>query len=332
VSDTFEHAAVVGATAWGATLAIHLARNGLPVTLVARDAEEAHGLEAARVHERRLPGVAFPDSLRVSCGPDAVAGAGLVCFAVPSQTLAANAKVVAPGVSTDAVLLSATKGIDIATGQRMSEVLSAAIPGRPIAVLSGPNLSREVASGLPGTTVIATRDGHAEALRNAFHSTALRVYTTDDLVGVEFGGALKNVIAIAAGIADAFGFGDNAKAAIITRGLAEMTRLGVAAGANPLTFQGLAGIGDAIATCYSPLSRNRRLGELIGRGATLDEALEELGETAEGARTIPAALLVAGRLGVEMPITAGLEQVLYHGVKPLDAISNLLEREPRSEL
>lgn len=332
MTDTFHRAAVVGATAWGTTLAIHLARNGLPATLVARDDAEAHALDRARVHERRLPGITFPTTLRVSHGFEGVADADLICFAVPSGTLATNAHSLAPAVVADATLLSATKGIDVASGQRMSQLLEAAVPGRSVAVLSGPNLSREVASGLPGTTVIAAHDGRVEALQAAFHSPALRVYTTDDVVGVEFGGALKNIIAITAGIADAFGFGDNAKAAIITRGLAEMTRLGVAAGANPLTFQGLAGIGDTVATSYSQLSRNRRLGELIAGGASLGEALEQLGETAEGATTIPAALMLAREYGVEMPITEALYEVLYRDVKPLDAISALLEREPRSEL
>ncbi|MEX2373946.1 MAG: NAD(P)H-dependent glycerol-3-phosphate dehydrogenase, partial [Dehalococcoidia bacterium] len=266
----FGRAAVVGATAWGTTLAVHLARNGQPVTLLARSAEEARALDAARTNERRLPGVQFPDGLDVAHGAEALAGAGLVCFVVPSRTLWENACAVAAHVAPDATVLSAVKGIEPVTGRRMTEVLAEALPGRPLAVLSGPNLSREVAAGLPGSTVIATRDAPVEPLRAAFHSASLRVYTSDDVVGVEMGGALKNVVAIAAGMVDALGFGDNAKAALLTRGLAEMTRLGVAAGADALTFQGLAGMGDLVASYYSPLARNRRLGEHDAPGPTLE--------------------------------------------------------------
>ncbi len=329
--DTIQHAAVVGATGWGTTLAVHLARNGVPTTLVVRSAEEAEILGRERSHPRRLPGVTFPASLVVGHGGAAVSQADLVVFAVPSATLETNARLVAGHVAATATLLSATKGIDLETGRRMTEVLADALPGRAVAAISGPNLSKEVAAGLPGSTVIASDGGRLGALRSAFHSTALRVYTSEDVVGVEFGGALKNVIAIAAGMVDALGFGDNAKAALLTRGLAEITRLGAAAGADPLTFQGLAGMGDLVASSYSPLARNRRLGELIARGHTLGAALALLGETAEGATTIPAALRIATRLGVEMPITEGLQRVLYEGLPPQDAIRALMVREPRPE-
>jgi glycerol-3-phosphate dehydrogenase (NAD(P)+) len=331
VTAAFEHAAVVGPTAWGTTLAVLLARNGMPVTLVARDAAEAAALASARCNPRRLPGVPFPDALETAFGPEAVHGAGVLCFAVPSRTLAANAASIAGGVAPAATLLSATKGIELESGRRMTELLAEALPGRPVAALSGPNLSREVAAGMPSSTVIASRDASLDALRAAFHGETFRVYTSDDVVGVELGGALKNVIAIAAGMVDAFGYGDNAKAAVITRGLAEVTRLGVAAGADPLTFQGLAGVGDLIATSYSQLSRNRRLGELIAGGLDLEAALATLGETAEGATTIPAALRLAERLGVEMPITQGLHGVLYGGVPTRDAVRALMLREPKHE-
>ncbi len=329
--DAFRHAAVVGATAWGTTLAIHLARNGTPTTLVARNDEEAATLEGERTHARRLPGVSFPETLQVATGASGVAGADLVVFAVPSRTLEANARAVSPQVAVSATLLSATKGIDVETGRRMTELLAAVLPGRPVAAISGPNLSREVVAGLPGSTVIASRGGRVEALRAAFHSASLRVYTSEDVAGVEFGGALKNVIAIAAGMADALGFGDNAKAALLTRGLAEITRLGTAAGADPLTFQGLAGMGDLVASSYSPLARNRRLGELIGGGQSVASALEALGATAEGVTTVPAALRLAARLGVEMPITEGLQRVLAEGQPPLEAMRVLMGRDPRPE-
>ena len=329
MTDTFQHAAVVGVTAWGTTLAVHLARRGLPVTLVARTETDAEGMRFSR-RSPRLGGVVFPENLEVATA-EALGQSDLVCFAVPSHTLAANATAVAEYLRADATILSATKGIERDSGRRMSEILEELLPGHPLAVMSGPNLSREVVDGLPGSTVIATRDASIDALRSAFHSRALRVYTSEDVAGVEFGGALKNVIAIAGGMVDGFGFGNNAKASLLTRGLAEITRLGVAAGAELETFLGLAGIGDLVATSYSPLSRNRRLGELIAGGTTLADALVSLGETAEGATTIPAALRLAERLGVEMPITAGLDRVLYHGAHPLEEVRALMEREPRAE-
>lgn len=325
-------AAVVGTTAWGTTLAILLARNGISTTLVARTAEEAARLEAERANSRRLPGFAFPESLCAAAGSEALLDADLVCFVVPSEFLAASVESVREAVPDHATLLSATKGIEQGSGLRMSEVLRRRLPGRPIAVLSGPNLSHEVVSGLPSTTVVASADADLEWVRAAFHSSTFRVYTSTDVVGVELGGALKNIVAIAAGIVDALKYGDNAKAAIITRGLAEITRLGVACGADPLTFQGLAGMGDAIATSYSRFSRNRRLGELLGEGEPLEVALAKIGETAEGARTIPAALELAIRLGVELPIAQVLHAILFERLSARDAVEALLGRQPTSEL
>ncbi len=325
-------AVVIGSTAWGTTLAILLARNHVPVTLVARDDAEAARLEAAREHPQRLPGTQFPDTLRVAATDEAVANADLVCLAVPSAAMSDNLVRHAAAIAPSAMVLSATKGIDLTSGLRMTELIGAALPGRGLAVLSGPNLSREVAAGLPGTTVVASEDSRAEWVRAAFHSGSFRVYASADVVGVELGGALKNIVAVAGGITDALAFGDNAKAAVITRGLAEITRLGVACGADPLTFQGLAGVGDAIATAYSRLSRNRRLGELIGGGASRAEALATIGETAEAARTIPAALLLASRNGVELPITQALQAILEGELSPRTAVEVLLEREPTTEL
>jgi glycerol-3-phosphate dehydrogenase (NAD(P)+) len=331
VSGKPGRAAVVGTTAWGTTLALLLARNGIPTTLLARTTEEAARLDGAREHAARLPGFTFPDQLHVGAGGAALTGADLVCIAVPSVSMRANLEAFAGAVPAGATVVSATKGIEVEGGLRMSELVAAALPGRPLAVLSGPNLSHEVAAGLPGTTVIASATADLEWVRAAFHSAVFRVYTSTDVTGVELGGALKNIIAIAAGVVDALRFGDNAKAALITRGLAEITRLGVASGADPLTFQGLAGVGDAIATSYSPLSRNRRLGELLGGGATLDAALAAIGETAEGARTIPAALGLATRLGVELPITQVLHAMLYEGMAARAAVEVLLGRQPAAE-
>ena len=328
---SYRRAVVIGSTAWGTTLAVLLARNGLDVTILTRTPAEAVDLEAAREHRRRLPGISFPDSLHASADVEALSSADLVVIGTPAQTVAGNLHTVAAHVPVSSVVLSASKGIEIATGRRMSEVIRAELPGRPVAVLSGPNLSREVANGLPGTTVIASAEVSLDDLSAAFHTPAFRVYTTEDVVGVELGGALKNIFAIAGGMVDALGYGDNAKAAVLTRGLAEMTRLGVAAGADPLTFLGLAGIGDLIATAYSNLSRNRRLGELLGRGLVLGEALAEIGETAEGAATTPAALGLAARYGVQLPITAGLHAIMYEGQATEDAVRALLQRDPKPE-
>ena len=217
-------AVVVGTTAWGTTLALLLARNGVPTTLLARTGEEASRLAAAGENRRRLPGSRFPAGLSVAAGEARLHEADLVCLAVPSRTMPDNLRRLAPGVAPGAVVLSATKGIGPGSGRRRCELIAEALPGRAVAALSGPNFAAEVAAGLPGTTVIASASPEVSAsLRRAFHSTRLRVYSSRDVVGVELGGALKNVIAIASGIVDALGYGDNAKAAILTRGLAEMT-------------------------------------------------------------------------------------------------------------
>ncbi len=331
VPAPIRRAAVVGATGWGVTLAILLARNGVSVTLLARSDEEAARLRSAGGHDR-LPGVAFPSGLAISAEHAALEAADLICFVVPAQTMAENAVAVAACVPPSTPLLSCSKGIESESGRRMTEVLAALLPGRPLAALSGPNLSREVAAGLPGATVIASADRSLDAIRAAFHSASFRVYTSHDVVGVEFGGALKNIIAIAAGMVDAFGFGDNAKGALIARGLAEMSRLGVAAGAERLTFQGLAGVGDLMASSYSPLARNRRLGELIGGGATRADALVSIGETVEGVTTTPAALRLAARLGVELPIAEALQAILDGKISPQEAMAALLGRDPMAEL
>lgn len=326
-------AVVVGTTAWGTTLALLLARNGVPTTLLARTSAEASRLAEAGENLHRLPGSPFPEGLRVAADEASLREGDLVCLAVPSRTMPENLRRLAPAVAPEAIVLSATKGIEPRSGRRMCELVEEALPGRPVAALSGPNLSYEVAAGLPGTTVIASASAAvAASLARAFHSTRFRVYRSRDVAGVELGGALKNVIAIASGIVDALGYGDNAKASILTRGLAEMTRLGVAAGAEPSTFYGLAGAGDLVATSYAPRSRNRRLGELLGRGVALDEALATLAETAEGVVTTPAALVLARRHGVEMPIAEGLSGILAGTSSPAEVVRSLMERESGPEL
>ncbi len=313
-----------------------LARKGHDIALWSRTPDEAAGLQRAREHHERLPGIAFPPSLSVTGDTRDLAAAELVVLAVPSQTVRENLRRTAPHLPAGAPLVSAVKGLERDTAKRVSEMAAEELPGRPPALfcaLSGPNLSREIAQGLPSASVVACTDpGVAARVRDVFMSPAFRVYTTEDVVGVELGGALKNLIAICAGMADGFAYGDNGKAAFITRGLSEITRLGVAAGASPLTFAGLAGMGDLVATCYSPLSRNRRVGEELAKGRSLAEALASLGDqVAEGVDTTRAALMLARRLGVEMPITEALSRFLFEGLDPRRALLELLVRAPRAE-
>jgi len=330
-------AAVVGTTAWGTTLGVLLAGKGVPVRLWARSEEEARLLDRARENVARLPGVAFPAGLRVTASlEEAFSDVELVVVAVPSQRMRENARIIAPYLSEEMVVVSAAKGLEIGSGLRMSQVLAEELPsplsGR-ICALSGPNLSGEIVRGLAAATVIAASDlavaGRAQEL---LMTPSFRVYINGDVIGVEMGGALKNIIAMGVGMGDGLSYGNNAKATFMTRGLAEMTRLGVAVGANPLTFSGLAGLGDLVATCSSPLSRNRYVGEQLARGRSLDEITRSLGHVAEGVPTTVAALQLARKLDVEMPITEQMHRVLFEGFDLRQAIAELMGREAKHEL
>ena len=328
--------AVLGATTWGTTLAVLAARSGAPVRLLCRTADEAEALRRSGQHARRLPGVPFPDRLSVEHEPaSALRDACLVIIAVPSDRFRQNLRRIALHLPADTVVLSATKGLELPAGRRMSEVLEQELPEHPqarFAVLSGPNLAGEVIAGKPTLTVVASQDEASRRLaQDTLMSPTFRVYTSDDVVGVELGGSLKNIIALAAGIADGLDAGDNAKAALVTRGLNEIGRLGIAAGAELLTFAGLAGLGDVMATCSSPLSRNRRVGEELARGRQLPDILADMGAVAEGVNTTVAALEIAERLDVDMPITRLMSQVLFEGLPAADCIPVLMERPPRSE-
>ena len=330
-----ERVAVVGTTAWGATLAVLAASRGHRVCLWARDEEEAFRLRDAGESPRR-PGLRFPPSLAVTGDPrEALAGADLVVLAVPSHSLRENLRRVREALAPTTTILSAVKGLEVESGLRMSEVVRQELPSlaRPVGVLSGPNLSLEIAQGLPAASVIACADlEEAGRVQRALMSPSLRLYTSSDVVGVEMAGALKNALAIAAGLGDGLGYGDNAKAAFLTRGLAEITRLAVALGAQPLTLAGLAGVGDLMATCYSPHSRNRRLGLELARGRSLDEALAGLGEVAEGVNVVAVALQMAHRADVEMPITEQLHQVLFGGQDPGSGVAALMRRRAKAEI
>jgi glycerol-3-phosphate dehydrogenase (NAD(P)+) len=325
--------AVVGAGAWGTTLALLVAR-AEPVVLLARSADKATRLAAERRTER-LSGVELSKTIEVTAEPTALALAELVIIAVPSAHVRQTVERIATSIPATAAVLSVVKGLERGTLLRMTEVIAAAgaIDPDRIATLSGPNLALEIARGLPASAVVAALDpALAERIVERLGRRAFRLYTNSDVLGVELCGALKNVIAIAAGAADGLGFGDNGKAGLITRGLAEMTRLGIAAGANPLTFAGLAGIGDVVATCGSTLSRNHRLGLELAKGRTWDEIEDTLGGVAEGAYTVDAAIGLARRLGVEMPIAEEVHKALFEGKSVQRCLIDLLARESKDEL
>jgi len=317
--------AVLGATSWGVTIAGLLAANRHDVTILTRTSAEAASVDARR-GLARIPELSLPARVSAIAADDADAAFEGMVVAVPAQTVRANAAALRRfhGVP----VLSAAKGIELGTGLRVSEVLTAeGWPGERVSVLSGPNLAHEVARGLPAASVVAAPvEAEAERWQAALSGPAFRVYRSADVVGVELGGALKNVIAIAAGVAAGLHMGANAMAAIMTRGLAEMTRLGVALGADPLTFQGLAGVGDLAVTCYSPLSRNHRFGELLARGESPATAAALIGEAVEGAATAPVAVALAKRLGVDMPIAAQVVAVLDGSASIHQAMQALLGR------
>lgn len=328
---------IVGTTVWGATLGMVLAQRGHTVTLWARTEAEARTINADGELKSRLPGIALPAGLRASGSlPQAFGAAELAVFAVPSQRMRENARTVALHLPASALVLSAAKGLEVGSTLRMSQVLQQELgPGTEerCCVLSGPNISRDILQGSPAATVIAAADiDLADRVRDMMMTPRFRVYSSSDVAGVELGGTLKNIVAMGAGLNDGWGYGANTKAAYMTRGLAEMTRLGVAAGAHPMTFLGLAGLGDLVATCTSPFSRNRRLGEAIARGLPLDQALATLGGVAEGPTTTIAARSLAASLGVEMPVTEVTYRVLYEGLDPRRAITELMLREPKHEL
>jgi glycerol-3-phosphate dehydrogenase (NAD(P)+) len=314
---------VVGGGSWGSVFSALLAERGHDVTLACRDPEQARAIAETGRNPRYVPDAELNGVTATSLGEAPIAGAELVVLAVPSRSF----REVAASLPGDAPVLSLTKGLDPETGSRLSEV----VEGRPVAVLSGPNHAEEIAQGLPAAAVISSADQElATRLQHAIISPRYRVYCNGDLVGVELAAAAKNVMALAAGGVDGFGFGDNAKSALITRGLAEMARLGIACGARGETFSGLAGMGDLIVTCFSRYSRNRRAGELIAQGRSIEEAQAEIGMVVEGLTTAPVLRALARRVGVELPITEAICEVLG-GTSALDLVSGLMSRTPTDE-
>ncbi|MCY4575061.1 MAG: NAD(P)-dependent glycerol-3-phosphate dehydrogenase [Chloroflexi bacterium] len=337
MSGQTQKAAVIGTTSWGTTLALLLAREGADTLLWSRTEETARRMNEAGENVDRLPGFPFPDNLHVTpYMSQAVSDADLIIVCVPSPTFHQNLQRLREGnPSRDVPIVSATKGLDRVDGLRMSEVFAQEMGQdalRQYCVISGPNLSHEVADGLPSSAVVASAtEEMAERAQAALTSKVFRVYASTDVPGVELGGSLKNIVAIGAGMIDGMGFGDNAKAAFIARAIAEITRLGIAAGAQPLTFSGLAGVGDLVATCYSRLSRNRYVGEELGRGRNIAQIIEDLNEVCEGYNTTPAAIRLAERLNVETPITLETHRVLHEGLNPREAIESLMGRPATTE-
>lgn len=325
-----------GAGSWGTALAVHLAAEGRDITLWARRDEAVEQMRRTRHNPTYLPDIEIPPSVRITSNLERAAGAtALWAVAVPSQNMRSLAARLAPHVRPGVTVVSLAKGIENETLQTMSQVLAEELPAvssQKIGVLSGPSHAEEVAEGRPTTVVAAApTEPRAEWIQDAFMTERLRVYVNTDVIGVEIGGSAKNVLAIAAGISDGVGYGDNAKAALVTRGLAEIRRLGLVMGAAPETFAGLAGIGDLVVTCMSAHSRNRYLGEQIGKGKTLDEIQGEMSMVAEGVRTTQSLHDLARRHDVEMPITEAVYAILFDGARPREMVDELMTRSAKRE-
>jgi glycerol-3-phosphate dehydrogenase (NAD(P)+) len=329
--------AIIGTTTWGMTLGVVLARNGREVRLWARTEQECFRLQNGQHHAEALAGVTLPENLTITASlPEVLDDAEAVLMAVPSQSMRDNIKAISGHLKSSMLLVSAAKGLEIDSNKRMSQVIADEISPSfwpNICVHSGPNLSAEIIQGLPAVAVVAAwNEVIAHKAQKLLNTPSICLYTNNDVIGVELGGALKNIIALGAGIADGLGYGDNARAALITRGLTEITALGVALGANPLTFSGLTGLGDLIATCSSPLSRNHYVGVELTKGRSLDDIIQSMSSVAEGVGTTIVAHKLAKQFELEMPITERIFKVLYQGLDPRKAALELMEAEARHEL
>ena len=327
--------AIMGSGSWGTAFAMVLADGGSDVVIWGRDTDVARDINLHHRNHAYQPGIELPDRISaVTAAAEATEGASLVVLALPAQVLRENLGSWGASVDSDAVLVSLIKGIELGTTKRMSEVIveAAGVSSERVAVISGPNLAREIAERQPAATTVACADeASARRLQDACTTDYFRPYWTTDVVGTEIGGAVKNVIALANGIAVGMGLGENSQASLITRGLAEMARLGVALGADPLTFQGLAGVGDLVATCQSPLSRNRTFGENLGRGLSVEQTIAVTRQTCEGYKSCQPILALAREHGVDMPITAQVVEVVHHGQSPRRMASAFMSRDTKAE-
>ncbi len=334
MKKTFSKISVIGDGGWGTTLAVHLGRKGYPVRLWGAFAENIEKIKAVRRNDKFLPGIDIPAQVEATADLQlAIEQAEIVILAVPSQYIAGVLKKIKTFPLDGKLFLSVVKGIETSSTLRMSQVIHQQLGPVPLAVLSGPNIAQEVAKGVPSTAVIASSNpGVARRLQKIFNSETFRIYRNTDMIGVEFGGSLKNVIAIACGACDGLGFGNNTKAAILTRGLVEMARLGKAMGGKVKTFYGLAGLGDLVTTCSSPQSRNRFVGEQLGRGKSMKETLQAMNnKVAEGVVTVKAVIKLSQKYKVPMPISHEVFNVIYKGKAPQRAVKDLMQRELKAE-
>ncbi len=325
---------MIGAGSWGTALSILLAKSGYDVSMWSCFKDEVEMINNMREHINKLPGVLIPEGVRCTDNmEESINRSEVVLMVVPSQTIRKNAHNISKYIKENTVVVSCSKGLEEGTGLRLSEVIKQEVPQcRPV-VLSGPSHAEEVAKDIPSTVVAASEDTEAaELIQDIFMSPKFRVYTNTDIIGVELGAALKNVIALCAGISDGLGFGDNTKAALMTRGITEISRLGVSLGARPQTFAGLTGIGDLIVTCTSMHSRNRRAGILIGQGKTPEEAIDEVKMVVEGVTTTKAAYELAEKENVPMPITFEAYEVLFNGKNAKQAVADLMMRNKKNEV
>lgn len=328
-----KNVAVLGSGSWGTALAVMLANNGHTVMIWTRREEMAERLRVERENKQYLPNIPLPEGIGVTSDrAEAVSGAEIVIFAVPSRAVTQTAKDFAPLLSKEQVLVNVAKGLEEGTLRRLSLVLEEAIPQCEVCVLSGPSHAEEVAKGIPTTCLLASENEEvSKMIQKEFMNLSFRLYTNTDVIGVEVGAALKNVMALAAGMSDGLGFGDNTKAALMTRGIAEMARLGMEMGGKMETFAGLSGIGDLIVTCTSMHSRNRRAGILLGQGKSLEETLAEVQMVVEGVNTVQTATQLAERYHVEMPITEAIYEVLFDGKDARQAVLELMGRDGKAE-
>jgi len=325
--------AVLGAGSWGTALAAVLARNGVPTTLWGRDAVAVAQIAATRRNARYLPDLELPSSLALTSDlAAAVQGAGALLLVTPSHAFAGLLERLVPVFPTDAGIAWATKGFDPGSGRFLHELVAARLPGAPAAIVTGPSFAREVAAGLPtAVTVHSAAPAFAQQIAQMLHSTHFRAYTGNDMIGAELGGAMKNVLAVATGVADGMQLGLNARAGLITRGLNEMLRLGAALGARAETLMGLAGLGDLVLTCTGDLSRNRRLGIALGRGVPLQQAVAEIGQVVESVETADTIMRHAGSHNLDLPIAHGVQRVLREEITPAEGLRQLLAREQKAE-
>jgi glycerol-3-phosphate dehydrogenase (NAD(P)+) len=329
-----EKICVLGAGSWGSALALVLAKKGYEVNMWTLNEEQANKINKTRENIDYLPGVLFPNNITVSTNlEETVKGSKIIVLAVPSQAIRSVSAQIKPFVKDEQILVDVAKGLERGTGLRLSEVCEQELPNNPYVTLSGPSHAEEVAKDIPTTVVVASEDLEvAQVVQDIFMGPKFRVYTNPDIVGVELGGALKNIIAFGAGVCDGLGLGDNAKAALMTRGISEIGRLGAAMGANVSTFAGLSGIGDLIVTCTSMHSRNRRAGILIGQGKSLDETLKEVKMVVEGITATEVAYEVAKKLNIDMPITNAIYSVLHQGSNANEVVIELMMRNKTHEM